>query len=832
MYPSSTILDHHGDPIIESAGPNAASNGNGAVRFAYDVGDGVETKSFGGLAEYLRALHQAGSPSHVRAKDPFRNHVWVFAAAFAIATSAGQAPFRVFRETDAEVDRRRSVALKRYGRADWRPPRGSSRQAFSKHLSGSSMSRARMKALEPDFDHPLMDVLSRPNPYMSGSDLFLMTNLWMAVRGEVFWLKTDEEGRAFGRADGVPPRLWPLSPDCFEPILESGSYGPLIGWWLTPPPYLATSSSGIRIPVSTDEVVQFKYPNPADPLRGMSRITAAALTVRADLAGRTYNQKVLENGGRLGGILTHPGAVDPKEEKALAQKLKEQHGGERNAGKTKVLTGGWVWHPVSMSMVDLQILESQKWNRTEILAAMGVPDSVLGVSEAQTYATQLGQDRNFLEKTVIPLMKMEEAAIDTGLFFMDSDDVMGAHDLRDVEALRAGIDEKIAMAERLCGDKLHVPPRIAFEAVGMEVEEYEGDDVALVSFGQSTLGEAIAPVEPEPAPEPEDDPEDDPDEEDEDAEDLPEADTVEEALRIANYPAVTILAAKRGAPWQLTPSVRRAIGRHYRQKAARNRRWKDFVALESKSEGSMRRAYRSWVDQERDATLERFDAATAGKRAARGTLKADLDIAAVLPDIRTSANGLRGFTRPIYSGTLESIYNFTVRGDLAGIAVFEIDDPRFLDFFEKRQRVFTGRVTNTVFENLKKSLDTALQGAETIQQMRNRIGEVYDISAGSAKTLTVARTETAGFMNGARNVMFEAGGFPGKDWVDAGDEVTRVAHAIFGQAGPKRRDFDYMTIAPDPKPGRLLYPNDPEGSADQVINCRCLELPATEEEIT
>ncbi len=821
------ILGPDGAPFAVESPRNGTANGHApsfAFRTAHDDPTSLRLKAFGEIPEYLQSLNASDQPSQVRARQPFRHHAWVAAAAYAIATAASQAPFRVFRETDTELTRRRDRALKRYDRTDWKPSRGKSRRAFQKHLDLSGERRCRSKALEPDFDHPFMSVLGRPNPFMSASDLTLMTMLWLAIRGEVFWLKTDENGIPSGRAEGFPAQLWPLSPDCFEEVYEHGNHGEVVGWTLSPPPYLRQSAGRLRIPLALDDVVHMKLPNPIHPVRGMSRISAAAITVESDLLARTYNRSLLRNGGRLGGILTHPEVTDERAEQELARKLQGQHGGEHNAGRTKVLTGGWVWQPVNMSLVDLQLIDLMKWNRTEILAIMGVPDSVLGVSEAQTYATQLGQDRNFLEKTVLPMMRIVENAADGGLFFLEGDDVLAGFDLRDVESLRAGIDEKIAMAERLCGDRLHVPPRVAFETVGLEVEAYEGDDVALAAYALAPVAEVIEgccdPHEP-PVTDGGDEELDD----DDPAPDPPsDADPAEEERPETER-------ARNG----LTASKRREIARKYRRKGARERRWREFVEVEARSEGRMRRAYRSWVESEREATLTRFDAAVGDTRSLRAVpggmiLKEDIDLRAILPELQDSSNALRSVSRPTYVRTLESIYTFTVGGDLGGIAVFEIDDPRFLDFFETRQRIFAGRVTENVFRNLQATLGQAISGAETIQQMRARIGEVYDIASSSSKTLTVARTETAGFMNGARNVMFEAGGFPAKDWVPAGDENTRTDHIVFGEAGPKPRDFDYMTLASMQEPGRLLHPHDPEAPASQVINCRCLELPAMEAE--
>jgi hypothetical protein len=80
----------------------------------------------------------------------------------------------------------------------------------------------------------------------------------------------------------------------------------------------------------------------------------------------------------------------------------------------------------------------------------------------------------------------------------------------------------------------------------------------------------------------------------------------------------------------------------------------------------------------------------------------------------------------------------------------------------------------------------------------------------------IARTETHGAANfGANAAAIETGLDLRKEWVAAGDERTRLDHAqADGQIVGMNDAFDVGGSA-------LMYPGDPSGPADQVINCRC-----------
>lgn len=750
---------------------------------------------------WISSLAGVNLPPSIRAKDPFHNHAWVFSAAMTTATVAAQAPFTVMRETDDELDRRRNFALKNYG--SWRGPRrGNLRRSMARHIMATRGRRIVRRGLEPDYEHPIQDLLNKPNPYQTGSMLFTMTHLWMAVRGEVFWVLEREDGAPVVGGD-LPDRVWPLSPDLFEPILENGTWGPLIGWEFWPPRWMEKRGQGLKLALPLTDIIQFKFPNPVNPLRGLSKIGAVALGIEMDMLVKEYNKKILENGGDPGGVIMYDADLDEDEEKEYIRKWEERHQGTENTRRTALLSGGFKYQPVALAPRDLEWLQAQEWDREEILAAMNVPRSVLGVPD-QNYATQLGQDANFWDKNLMPLMQLEEATLDSTLFFETPDNIVGVFDVRDVEALRAGIADKVKIAIDLSGDVLHVPPDIAFETVGLEMEEYEGSDVALVKPILTTVEDVI-----ESASEPE------PDSSVGEPPTSPDPSQPEEAPLGSEEDEETVVLPTSTEAYELLRHARR----RREQKASDL-----FDEVEGELEGMMKGRYRGWIVTEKRLHLTAIDAVEAARRLRYFSKLGPEDtnrFIAALPPVDETKLRLKKKVRPLYPLTLDMTVEMTME-ELGGVPIFEVDDPVFHEIMNNRENVFVNSTPETVRQKLINEIIAATQGGETVQALRTRVAQVFDISASSAKALQVGRTETASLMNEFRDVVFDAQGITIIAWSTSRDEFVRETHVTYGDSGDHEQGYNFLKLSGKEAYGILARPGDTRCSdTSELISCRC-----------
>jgi uncharacterized protein with gpF-like domain len=87
----------------------------------------------------------------------------------------------------------------------------------------------------------------------------------------------------------------------------------------------------------------------------------------------------------------------------------------------------------------------------------------------------------------------------------------------------------------------------------------------------------------------------------------------------------------------------------------------------------------------------------------------------------------------------------------------------------------------------------------------------------------IARTETAGAVNRGSYIYYENQGVKFKKWSTASDELVRESHTACQQEGAIPFDAEFVN--------GLKCPNDENGEAGEVINCRCRLVPITEGEL-
>lgn len=112
---------------------------------------------------------------------------------------------------------------------------------------------------------------------------------------------------------------------------------------------------------------------------------------------------------------------------------------------------------------------------------------------------------------------------------------------------------------------------------------------------------------------------------------------------------------------------------------------------------------------------------------------------------------------------------------------------------------------------------TSIMRGENTQKLIERLQQVVNLKLNDI--VRIAKTQTTRLENMARIDAYEVGKKLGysmvKTWVAVGDNRTRPAHAeANGQTVPIDQPFDVGGE-------KLMFPGDPNGSAGNIINCRC-----------
>lgn len=138
------------------------------------------------------------------------------------------------------------------------------------------------------------------------------------------------------------------------------------------------------------------------------------------------------------------------------------------------------------------------------------------------------------------------------------------------------------------------------------------------------------------------------------------------------------------------------------------------------------------------------------------------------------------------------------------------------------------RIPDEVYALVVAEIENGLREAEGVPDIARRVEAVLTATGSERwpnRARTVARTETMGAVNAGiyRSAVLDAqergDPAPFKAWLATDDARTRPTHkSADGQRTLLTEPFRVGTA-------QLLFPGDPRGPANEVINCRCTTLP-------
>ncbi len=297
--------------------------------------------------------------------------------------------------------------------------------------------------------HPLLDLLARPNPLQSYTEFFSSLYSYVLLSGNAYVLKVGNDG-------GAPRELHQLRPDRIEikgggnPIPEKYEY--VINGRLQDT-YYVDQENGYS------ELKHIKLWNPLDDYYGCSPLSAASMQVDQHNMASKHNVNLLNNGARPSGAVV----FKPKDESGFAVNLSESQrqqlltdlnnrfSGSANAGRPMLLEGDFDWKEMGLSPKDMDFLNLKHMSATNIAMCFGVPSQLVGVPDAQTYANVSEARLALYEETIIPYLRKIESDLNEWLVPMYGDNYYLEFDIDSIPALserRRKIYENVTTAVR------------------------------------------------------------------------------------------------------------------------------------------------------------------------------------------------------------------------------------------------------------------------------------------------------------------------------------------------------------------------------------------------
>ena len=130
----------------------------------------------------------------------------------------------------------------------------------------------------------------------------------------------------------------------------------------------------------------------------------------------------------------------------------------------------------------------------------------------------------------------------------------------------------------------------------------------------------------------------------------------------------------------------------------------------------------------------------------------------------------------------------------------------------------------------RKALADGIENGMSIENLRKELQKesvnVFD-ELSNTRAYLIARTETGASMNIGQVATYKATGIEKKQWLATYDDRTRDTHLMMMDK-IANIDETFEVERTDGGIDNMLYPLDPNGSAENVCNCRCTIIPVIE----
>lgn len=247
-----------------------------------------------------------------------------------------------------------------------------------------------------------LSLWKQPNAFMTGFEFREGSNQHFELRGETYWV-LDRAGTSF------PTSMWFVRPDRMQPVPDASGY--LAGW-------IYNAFNGEQVPLSLNQVVQEKSPDPLDPFRGSSPIASIMPNIQQQKYATDFQRNLFINGAQPDGIISFPDKVEDADYDEFVARWRESHMGVSNAGRVGILEMGATWIPGTQSNRDLEYSNLRLTNRDEIREAYRIHKHLLGTVDDVNRANAETAEDQFYADLVIPRLRRRRNTLNAKLLPM------------------------------------------------------------------------------------------------------------------------------------------------------------------------------------------------------------------------------------------------------------------------------------------------------------------------------------------------------------------------------------------------------------------------------
>ena len=626
-----------------------------------------------------------------------------------------------------------------------------------------------------DEKHPISVLMEKPNPYYSRNAFFEYIYTLIGLRGE-FFMVPDNEKNPTKLIQYYDPQYW----------REKVSDAMVLGGW-------RYQHQTVDFTLLPSDVIHHKITNIKNPFRGQSPLQAAASALWTEIDGDNLTADIMARGGEQGLVYqTEDKLLDTQDDELLAQ-LRARRTQQARVANDILLTGGMTILDPKFTGFDYALFQRMGPAEQKIIQVYGLSPSLIGRDDEPNFATFMGRLRIYWRQTLLPLMASVENTLSEwlkphGLYFR--------YDKANIQGLQEDLKEQSQIALILHRGGIPWETINTKLGLGLDTSDIPGSDDVMVAANQVPLSRLLEEYDNPPEPPQEDAP-------------IPPADDEQENLYVGKMPS-------------------------YETMLARSKDISTIIARNRKLAGLERAVASSWralcLDYKKKAVKE-IEKAVEQNHTTEGAVEqfrarfAD----AMHNDFSSEAVSklMPRATQAVGEGEV-SIEQLTKRLSDSEIKAFskqpeELLSPRSLEYIRQRQNLIKGMGPN-LFQRLMAGLVELVSDEGEVAELAGFVRNQFNVAVNRA--VTIARTEIGTAFNTGRFNNMQEQGYSYHEWLTNIDEFTR----------DENDDFDHVACDGEVRkvgeafPCGLNYPQEAGGEPGNVINCRCMTLPLTQEQ--
>lgn len=563
--------------------------------------------------------------------------------------------------------------------------------------------------------HPALDILYNVNDFMSYTDLMFGTQAYIELHGNAFWyLARNKAGQII--------EIWPLDPTRVDVVKSREAF--IAG-------YIFRNELGEKVPFQVDEIIHFKTFNPLNPYRGIGTVYAAALAIDTDTYASEWQRNFFGNSAMPSALLSSEGTLNDEQYNRIRANWDARFKGVQNAHKMAILEGGLKFTPINPTAKEMQLTDSRKSHRDEILGIFRVPKVILGITEDVNYASAVASEYVFNKTVIKPKVTSNVGKLNE--FYLPRWNL-------DPKKYRFGFDDPVPenqdqkRLDRESGIKnYYLTPNEARKELGLE--SIEGGDQLYIPMGYVPMGSVQAdpdPTPPTPTEQPKEEPKNEP-------KDTPQSGQEDDTKWVKGVKKVY----KTGKPAKAAKYINAETKKLHKVYLGLNKQLKTEVLANLNSKGAKAEIIKAWLlPHKKDNNL-----------------------------INLIFQNYSKWVGLVLNATEEGIERIFEKSGKDGIAEVDVDvefdlkNPRAVKWMADHALEATDSYTDTMKDDITFILQQGIDVGVSVQDIADSLAQFFD-ETDDWRAMRIARTEAiTSYAQGNLEGYRQSGVVSGKQWL-------------------------------------------------------------------